>query len=74
MVEDFSELLRVTFSGGTMDVTGWTDVALRSLCDLAREKGVRVVLSYYTPEENCWRKDESVEKEESVQLSTVTSI
>lgn len=67
--ENFSELLRATMSVGTMDVTGWTDAAFLSLCDVAREEGVRVMLTYCPSEDSMVS---SVKEDEGIHLSTVT--
>ena len=66
--EDFSELLRDTPIEGTVDVTGWTDVAFLSICDVAREESVRIMLTYCPSEELLIP---AAEEEEGVHLSTV---
>jgi len=68
--DDFAELLRDTPIEGTVDVTGWTDVAFLSICDVASEEGVSVMLTY-CPSEGPLIP--AAEEEEGVHLSTATN-
>lgn len=68
--EVFADLLRPTVSGGTLNVTGWTDAAFLSLCDIAREKGVRIMLTYHPSEDSTFS---AVEQDEGVHLTTAAN-